>query len=107
MPRTRCSSASARTALTMPPQERCGRASRFGGRVSRRFGGCFGGVLGLRATVGPLPRRGGLGVGLLARRSQSRVEPLELVGLGGLGLEGALGAGETLELLPVAGDLQQ
>src|SRR6185437_9454489 len=108
IPRTRCSTASTTTVLMA--------ASAFGaglGGLGRRRR--LGGGLGLRRLVGLgrllgrglLLRLGGLGGRTAVGGGQRGVEQLELAGLRGLDLQGALGARQTLELLPVAGDLQQ
>src|SRR5918996_264974 len=116
MPRTRCSRASARTLTSTP----CSRSSAtlltllrstVTSQYRSRFGGSLGGLtlggVGLRAAVTPLLGGGGLGGGLLARGGQRRLETGLLVDLLRLRLQGALGAGQALELLPVPGDLQQ
>src|SRR5690242_10826893 len=104
MPRTRCSRASAST-LTASPRW-YGQSGTVRARGSR-LGGSLGGVVRLRSPVRPLARRGGPGGRLLAGRGQGRLEPRQLVDLLRLRLEGALRARQALELLPVAGDLQQ
>ena len=100
IPRTRCSTASTTTVLI-----RWRRAA-----LSRR---------GLGGSPRPSrPRRpswrapssswrGRRAGGRIVGGGQRGVEQVQLAGLGLLDLQGALGAGQALELLPVAGDLQQ
>src|SRR5512139_344653 len=112
MPRTRCSSASS---STLGLALRLGRS--LGGLV---VGLGLGGLLALVGLLLGLLGLGLLGLGLLlglGRRSGALglVQALldggvvegDLVGLLLRGLEGALGAGQTLVLLPVTGDLEE
>src|ERR1700738_837611 len=87
IPRTRCSPASTTTVLIAAA--RC--PALVGGLLSR----------------GLLLRFRRLGGGTAVGGGQCGVEQLELAGLLGLDLQGALGTRQTLELLPVTGDLQQ
>ena len=117
MPRTRCSTASTTTELTIPRparrERRCVGAFSGGlglvlgpGRASASAVSALslGGLLGRRLL---LLGRGGLGAGAAVGLRERGVEQVQLAGLGLLDLQRALGAGQTLELLPVAGDLQQ
>ena len=112
IPRTRCSTASATTALISVSSAERGRglsAAALGGaasagarsarrRLRRPWRPSWRGLL----LLGWWPRRR-LALGL----RQRGVEQLQLARLGLLDLQRALGARQALELLPVAGDLQQ
>src|SRR6185295_13963494 len=72
----------------------------LGGGLVSLVGSLLGGCLLLLG-------RGGLGARAALGLGQRGVEQIQLAQLGLLDLQRALRAGQTLELLPVAGDLQQ
>jgi hypothetical protein len=85
------------------------------GSLGRRLSNL--GSLGRRLSLGLLGSllcgrllllgRGGVAGRCAVGLGQRGVEQIQLAGLGLLDLQGAFGAGQSLELLPVAGDLQQ